>query len=97
MLELATGILAFHRRAWVERQLCVCKSQGKVALCISCVMSRYVFRRLPLRSTHHRVNEVIQAVGKFFVFFFVALFTKGSTGLILAAGQELSLIPQRYQ
>lgn len=69
VLELATDrpqrILTFHQRAWVKRQLCLCKSQGKVALCISCVMLRYVFRRPPLRSTHRCVNEVIQAVGKF--------------------------------
>lgn len=72
VLELATGILAFHQRVLVKRQLCVCESQSKVALCISCVMLRYMFRQLPLRPTHHCVNEVIQALGKFFL----TLFTK---------------------
>lgn len=97
LLELATGILAFHQRAWVKRQLCPCKSQGKVALCISCVVLRYMFRRLPVHSTHHCVNEVIQAVGKFFCLFFFCPVYEESTGLILAAGRELSLVAQRYQ
>lgn len=95
VLELATGILAFHQRARAKRQLRVWpKSQGKVASCISCVMLRCMFRRLPLCYTHHCVNQVIQAVGKFFFFYPVY---EESTGPILAAGQELSLIPQRYR
>lgn len=86
VLELATGILAFHQRAWVKRQLCVWpKSQGKVASCISCVMLRCMFRRLPLRSTHHCLNEVIQAVGKF-VFF--TLFTKSPRGPFWPRGKN---------